>query len=230
MIDSGVLRVFIGYDSREPLAFHVAAHSLLTRASRPIAVIPLVQLALRSAGLYVRERGPTESTEFSLTRFLTPTLSGFEGLSIFMDCDVLVRCDIYEVLAIVRADRDRSVWVAKHAYTPKGRTKFLGAAQTVYERKNWSSFIVFDNARCRELTPHMVNHLTGLELHRFLWLPDDAIGALPLAWNHLVGEDNQERPPKVVHYTNGSPFLPGYEDCEFADLWRAERDHMLSAG
>src|SRR5438552_7255888 len=48
----------------------------------------------RSSDLYTRARGPTESTEFSLTRFLVPALAGFRGWSIFMDCDMLCRADL----------------------------------------------------------------------------------------------------------------------------------------
>lgn len=213
------LRVFIGYDSKEPVAFSVAAHSLLTRASKPVAIIPLVQSQLRASGLYTRERGATESTEFSLTRFLVPHLSGYEGISVFVDCDVLFQSDIYDVLLYVLANPDRHVHVCQHHYTPKDATKFLGQAQTSYPRKNWSSFMVFDSAKCRALTPEYVNAASGLELHRLHWVPDGLVGSLPLEWNYLVGEYPPNAAAHVLHWTNGGPWFPEYAETDHGDRW-----------
>jgi hypothetical protein len=227
------LRIFLGYDSRESVAWHVAAHSILARASCPVAIIPLVQSALREAGAYTRERGPTESTEFSLSRFLVPYLSQFYGTSIFMDCDVLLRADICELwgemwraeFEAAKALRDPpAVLCVQHDYTPTESVKFEGNVQTVYPRKNWSSVMVFKNDRCRALTPDYINTATGLQLHRFQWLEDAEIGALSPAWNHLVGDEPPNPTAKLVHFTNGIPIFAGYEHCEFADEWRAERD------
>jgi hypothetical protein len=222
------LRVFLGYDSREPTAWHVLAHSILRRASRPVSITPLALNQL-AGWLYTRERTSKESTEFSFTRFLVPYLSGFTGTSIFMDSDMLAFTDLWEVHT--RINWSAAVWVVKHDYTPQTDTKMWGAVQTAYPRKNWSSFVVFNNARCRALTPEYVNRASGLELHRFKWLHDAEIGALPKAWNYLVGETNQADPPHaIVHFTNGTPCLPGYETCEYAKEWFAERDHMLTNG
>jgi hypothetical protein len=215
------LRIFIGYDSREPVTYHVAAHSILTRASGPVGIIPLVQSQLRAAGLYTRARGPTEATEFSMTRFLVPYLSGYEGVSIFMDCDMLCRADIYDLP--VRSLDLPPVAVCEHNYTPRDAIKMDGQVQTTYPRKNWSSLIVFNNERCQALTPEYVNSASGLDLHRFNWLGDYApIGSLLLEWNWLVGEYEPNPNAKMLHYTNGGPWFRDYQNCDHADLWRAE--------
>ena len=230
------LRLFVGFDSKEPIAFHVFAHSLLRRASGPIAIVPLVQDSLRKAGTYTRERGPTESTEFSITRFLVPALCGFQGHAIFADCDMLARVDICTILdEIVGGPRECPPWavmVCKHYYVPRTATKFLGQQQTAYPRKNWSSLVIFNNERCRMLTPNYVNAATGLELHRFLWLKDEEIGSLPLAWNYLVDEDGQDPniAPKILHFTNGGPWFKAYVGCSYADEWRAELAAMVGDG
>ena len=224
---ASLLRVFIGWDSKEPVAFAVAVSSLLRHASRPVSVTAVCQPALRAAGLYTRERKPNESTEFSLTRFLVPYLSDFQGFSLFMDCDVLVQADIFEVLLHPLADPGKAVYVAQHDYLPKDAIKFDGHEQTRYPKKNWSSVMLFDNAQCTALTPPYVNHATGLELHRFTWLPgDEAIGALPLSWNHLVGEYEPNPGAQILHYTNGTPCFEGYQACDQADLWWKEHAAM----
>jgi hypothetical protein len=219
-----VLRIFIGYDPLEAVAFHTLSHSILRRASIPVSIAPVMQSQLRN--LYSRPRGPTESTEFSLTRFLVPALSEFRGWSVFMDCDMLMLDDIASLYRL-RDDR-YSVMVVKHDHVPTETVKFLGEPQSKYEKKNWSSVILFNNARCRALTPEYVNAASGLELHQFKWLGDDGlIGDLPDRWNHLVGYSAPRRDAALVHYTQGGPYFGKYRDCEYSKEWFAERDQML---
>jgi hypothetical protein len=219
-----VLSIYIGYDPRESAAFYTLAHSILRRSSLPIAVSPLVQGQLKH--LYRRPRGPTESTEFSMTRFLVPALSGYQGWSIFMDCDMLCRTDIAGLAAEIERQPDKAVLVCKHDYTPRTERKFLGQVQTRYTRKNWSSLMLFNNERCRALSPDYVNTASGLELHRFSWIDDAAIGELPLEWNWLVGEYDYNPGAKIVHFTIGGPYFSAYRDCDYAAEWFAERDSM----
>ncbi len=221
------LHVCIGYDAAEPEAFAVLAHSILQRVTQPIAIVPLERRSL--ARIYARPRGPTESTDFAFTRFLVPYLSGYQGYSIFLDCDMLCRVDLGDVFLHVLADPGKAVYVCQHDYTPSTTTKFLGQPQTVYPRKNWSSFMIFDNARCQALTPAYVQTAPGLALHRFQWTTDDQVGALPLDWNWLVGEYPTNPDAHILHYTLGGPWFPETVDCDHADLWRAERDALRAA-
>jgi hypothetical protein len=231
-----VLRIFVGFDSKEPEAYHVLSHSILTRASCQVAITPLVQSQLRSSGAYTRARGATESTEFSMTRFLIPYLCGYAGRAVFMDCDMLCLADVGELLDEIerqmdwnprsRPNANKAVLVCQHDYAVKEGTKFLGQIQTAYPRKNWSSLMVFNNARCRALTPEYVNSATGLELHRFQWTSDDRIGSLPLEWNWLVGDYPPNPAAKILHYTLGGPWFDATAACDHAELWTEERDRM----
>ena len=219
-IASDLFRIFVGYDPREAVAWHTLAHSIIRRASAPVSVAPLMQSQLH--GLYTRARGPTESTEFSLTRFLVPHLSGYRGWSLFIDCDMLCRTDIAPLLTEAARQPDKAVLVCQHDYTPKSARKFLDQVQTRYPRKNWSSLMLFNNARCRALTPDYVNRAPGLDLHRFAWLDDAQVGALPLEWNWLVGEYAYNPDAKIVHFTIGGPYFEAYRECDYADEWFAE--------
>ena len=221
------LRVFIGFDSREPAAYAVLAHSILARASRPVCLVPLVQSHLR--GIYARERQATESTEFSFTRFLVPHLSRYEGYSVFMDCDMLCQVDLWTLVRFTEADPDKAVWVCQHDYTPTTTTKMDGQVQTRYPRKNWSSLMLFHNAKCRTLTRKYVNEATGAQLHQFAWVSDAEIGALPLTWNWLSDEYPPNPHAEILHYTLGGPWMEGHEHCDHADVWLRERDAMLGA-
>jgi len=226
--DSEPLRVFIGYDSTVIVAYHVLAHSILRRASVPVSITPLALNQL--GGLMWRERNPLQSTDFSFSRFLTPYLAGYKGWALFMDNDMLVMSDIAKLFAL--RDERYAVQVVKHDYTPSSKSKFLNQPQTAYEKKNWSSVMLMNCAKCQALTPDYVNTASGLDLHRFNWLGDDAlIGEIPAEWNFLVGEYAPIPVEQIhnLHYTIGGPYFEDYRDCDYADVWNAERAHMLMA-
>jgi lipopolysaccharide biosynthesis glycosyltransferase len=215
-----MIKVFIGYDENETVAFHVLAHSIMRHSSQPVEIVPVVKSQMSS--FYKRERAVIESTDFSFTRFLTPYLCGFEGWAIFVDCDMLVTSDIAELWAL--RDDKYALMCVKHDYQPVGETKFLNQPQTKYEKKNWSSVMMFNNKKCTILTPEIVSTETGLYLHQFKWLEnDDLIGGIPNEWNYLVGEEKPVgKTPKLIHYTLGGPYFDTYKDCQYADIWRDE--------
>ena len=219
-----MINVFIGYDPREGVAFSVLAHSIQANASRPVSIAPLMLSQLKK--VLTRERHPLQSSDFSFSRFLVPHLSGYSGWSVFMDCDMLMRDDIANLWAL--RDERYAVMVVKHNHVPRETVKFLGEPQSKYEKKNWSSVMLFNNARCRALTPDYVNTASGLDLHQFKWLGnDDLIGALPDRWNHLVGYNAPRADAALVHYTLGGPYFAEYADCEYSAEWRQQRDAML---
>ena len=144
-----------------------------------------------------------------------------------MDSDVLVRCDIAELGKMCNlANAYKAVYVVKHNYDPKDSVKFLGEKQTKYEKKNWSSVMLFNNGRCRNLTTGYVNTAPGLDLHQFKWTSDGQVGELDKNWNHLVGEYPPNPEAKIVHFTRGGPWFRDYEDCEFSKEWFEEYESM----
>jgi lipopolysaccharide biosynthesis glycosyltransferase len=220
-----LIRVFIGHDEREDVAFSVLAHSIHRHASVPVSITPIMLSQL--GGLYSRDKHPLQSTAFTFSRFLTPCLSAYTGWSLFIDCDMLMRDDIAKLWAL--RDERYAVMAVKHEHVPRETEKFLGMPQSRYEKKNWSSVMLFNNARCTALTPQYVNTASGLELHQFKWLDsEDSIGALPSRWNHLVGYDQPRDDAALVHFTLGGPYFRDYAACEHADEWRCERERMLA--
>ena len=227
------ISVFIGYDPREAAAFAVARASIRRHSTIPVPIHGLVLDDLRARGLYTRpheQRGcqiwdvisdAPCATQFSNTRFLVPHLAG-SGWALFMDCDMLVRANIRELFDL--CDPDKAVMVVKHNHQPPEGVKMDGQAQTRYSRKNWSSVVAFqcDHPANKALTVEMVNTLPGRDLHRFCWLSDELIGELPVEWNWLAGHSDPAVDPKIVHHTEGSPCMAGYEDAPYADEWRAE--------
>lgn len=220
------IRVFLGYDDREAAAFHVASHSIHRHCSRPVSVTPVMLSQL--TGIFQRPRDPKQSTDFSFSRFLVPYLCDYQGWAIFADCDILMRDDIAKLWDM--CDDRFAVMVVKHDHNPTETVKFLGHEQTRYPKKNWSSLILFNNARCQALTPEYVNQATGLALHRFEWLGnDDLIGEVPAGWNHLVDYNSaaEGRAAESLHYTSGGPWFEHCRDCGFAAEWWGELHRAL---
>jgi lipopolysaccharide biosynthesis glycosyltransferase len=222
------LPVFLGYDRREDIAYHVCRHSLEQRSSIPLDFRPLVQDELRARGLYTRDVDPLASTDFTYTRFFVPYLAEYSGWALFCDCDFLWMSDIAGLLAM--ADDRYAVMCVHHDHRPSEKTKMDGCQQTLYPRKNWSSMVLFNcgHSANRALTPELANTESGKFLHRFGWLDDDLIGAIPETWNWLEGwnipPDNGV--PSAIHYTRGGPWFDDWKDVDYADLWlREESDY-----
>ena len=221
-----MIRVFIGFDTVETVSYHVLSHSIQARCSEPVSITPLMLTQL--SGLMTRERHNLQSTEFSFSRFLVPHLCDYQGWALFMDCDMLVLDDMADLWKL--RDDNFAVQEVKHDHVPKETTKFLGQPQSKYEKKNWSSVMLFNNGKCKALTPDFVNTATGLELHRYQWLDGDhLIGDIPHRWNHLVGYDETVPVGEVsnLHYTIGGPYFDDYKDTDYAAEWFAEKDAML---
>lgn len=211
-----MINVFIGFDNKEKIAYHVLSESIRRNSTKPIAITPLAINNLTDD--FVRERNSNQSTEFAFSRFIIPHLMNYRGWALFMDCDMLMKADIAELWRL--RDDKYAVQVCKHDYTPKEETKFLGQVQTKYEKKNWSSFMLMNCRRCTQLTPNYVNSASGLELHQFKWLEtENLIGNLPLEWNWLVGEYNYKEDVKNIHYTKGGPYFKDYETCDYSTDW-----------
>ena len=169
------------------------------------------------------------STEFAVSRFLTPTLAG-SGLALFLDCDILARHELSRLWRAAERDPTKAVWVVQHDYIPQNDVKMDGQAQTKYARKNWSSVMLFnvDHPSNKKLTVEMVNSVPGRDLHRFCWLDDSEIGRLDSEWNFLVGITQPYIDPCLVHFTNGGPWFEEYRDVPYADEWLEHRKAWLS--
>ena len=223
------MKVFVGWDSREDIAYQVCKHSILSK--QPDAeVIPLKQNELREQGLYWRDVDKLASTEFTFTRFLIPELAHYQGWALFMDCDMILTTDIKELFD--QADDRYAVMCVQHDYTPREGLKMDGKQQTVYPRKNWSSVMLVNCGHPSNAVLHkeLVNdaEISGAYLHRFSWLKDEEIGKLDHTWNYLVGVYNDIDVPKLIHYTEGGPWFENYRDCEFHQLWKNELQDMMN--
>ncbi len=227
--------IYIGFDPREADAFAVARESIRRRLNVPIPIHGIVLDELRKRGLYYR---PTQrpngklwdeiseasmSTEFAIARFLTPILAK-EGWALFVDGDVLARANVEELFRLAEAQVDKAVVCVKHRFDPPPGVKMDGQEQTRYARKNWSSVMLFNiqHPANKALTVELINSVPGRDLHRFCWLSESEIGEIGVEWNWLAAYSSPSVKPKIVHFTEGTPAMRGYEDQPYADEWRNE--------
>jgi len=209
------INLFVGFDPREAVAYHVFCNSIIQNTSVPVQITPLVLSQLKE----FNETHDDRSNDFVYSRFLTPYLSDFKGWAIFADGDMICQGDLKELIDM--ADPSKAVMVVKHDYQTKATQKYLGNINENYPRKNWSSVILWncDHPKHKILTPDFVSKQTGKFLHRFSWLDDQDIGELPLEWNWLASEYRVNREAKLIHFTLGTPCFKDYKNSDMADIW-----------
>jgi len=214
-----MIPIFIGYDPREAIAFHTCVNSIIRHVSQPVQIIPL---ALNLLNEY-DESHTDGSNHFIYSRFLVPHLMKYNGWAIFMDGDMIVRDDIAKLWNM--QDPTKDVMVVKHDYKTRMETKYLGARNENYPRKNWSSVILWNcsNFPNKKLTPKYVQESSGAHLHRFQWIKDERIGELPIEWNWLPDEFGENKNAKLLHYTLGTPSFHEFADTPQGSEWHRER-------
>lgn len=225
-----IIRVFIGHDSKTPDHTRICRESILDNTNAPVLIETLNMQALRRAALYRRWHYLSEegklvdgidgrpfSSEFAFTRFLIPALMQWRGWAIFCDSDFMFKSDIKDLWD----DRDAcfAIQVAQQDYKSKASVKKGGFQQSDYPRKNWSSLMMWNlyHPAHLTLTQHVVNTFPGDWLHRLNWLDDKDVGKVDPTWNWIEGTTDGE--PKAVHFTMGTPDIPGYRNAKHSSEW-----------
>lgn len=210
-----MIRLTVGFDQRESVAYHTFVQSIVDCTSQPVSITPLVLSALPG----YQETHKDGSNTFIYSRFLTPWLMNFDGWAIFADGDMICRADLEELWSL--RDERYAVMVVKHDYQTKATRKYLGNKNENYPRKNWSSLVLWNcgHKKNRMLVPCFVMQQSGSFLHRFTWLEDSEIGELPKEWNWLAIEYPENPQAKLLHYILGTPCFLEYSKTEMAEHW-----------
>ena len=178
------LRCYVGWDQRDITAYGVCEQSLLGNSSVPLEIIPLKEWELRQQGIFWRpyrvdekgqmwddRDGRPFSTNFSFTRFCIPMIEDYrDEWVVFCDADMLWMADVAELFDLI--EDDKAVMCVQHDHKPPENTKMDGVIQTHYLRKNWSSVMLLNPAKCQGLTRYAVNNSTGAWLHAMCWAKD----------------------------------------------------------
>lgn len=189
------LRVFIGMDDRQPVAYHVAQASIIRNSSVPVSITPLVlsQLPIKRRGL----------TSFTFSRYLVPYLCNYDGPALFVDADILCMGDIAEL----PWETEAAVSVVKHTTVTKG-------GQTVNVQFERPSVMLFNCEQCPPLSLDLIENGTPQKMDTWA----HSIGELPREWNYLVGYDTGGG-AKLAHFTQGIPIFEETCNDEYAAEW-----------
>ena len=222
MSENKKVKIYIGFDQRESIAYHAFVQSLIDHASIPLDITPLAVKTLKG----YEEKHKDKSNDFVYSRFLTPFLNDFKGWAIFVDGDMICQTDIKELLDL--RDGSKALQVVKHDYKTKANQKYLGNINQDYPRKNWSSVILWncEHPKHKLLTPDFIANESGKYLHRFSWLEDNEIGELPKEWNWLATEYPNNEQANIIHYTLGTPCFKDYRDTAMSDIWLKKYDRL----
>jgi len=220
---NNIIKIVVGFDQRESVAYHTFCQSIIEYASIPVSFTPLAINTLKG----YEETHADKSNDFIYSRFLTPYLNQYQGWAIFADGDMLCQADIKELWDL--RDEAKALLVVKHEYETKAHQKYLGNINENYPRKNWSSVILWNckHPKQKILTPKFIASQTGKYLHRFSWLDDNDIGELPKEWNWLAIEYPENRQAKLIHYTLGTPCFKDYQNTDMSDLWHNTQKRVI---
>ena len=128
----------------------------------------------------------------------------FQGESLFLDADMVVLDDIWNLIEIARQNKEPVSVV-------KGKEVF-----------EWPSLMYFNNPKCWRLLPSFIESQSPQK-----WVFEHA-GELPKDYNHIVPYDGINPNAKIVHYTQGIPCFPETKDCEYGEIWRKEAQECMS--
>jgi lipopolysaccharide biosynthesis glycosyltransferase len=213
-----MIKIVIGYDTKETVAYHVCSNSIVRQATQPVSIMPLALTLLDD----YTETHTDASNEFVYSRFLVPHLMNYNDWAVFIDGDMILQDDITNLWNL--RDDSKAVMVVKHDYKTKMPIKYFGAKNEDYPRKNWSSVILWNcnHPAHKILSPEFIQQSTGQYLHRFSWLNDADIGELPIEWNWLADEYGVNNNAKLIHYTLGTPCFEEFTNTPMSQHWHTE--------
>ena len=211
------MKIYIGHDSQFTQATRVCRKSIEDHSKQGEHEIKyLDKKSLTRVGVYGRDNYPGESTEFSFTRFYVPLLSHYKGTSLFCDNDFVFKCNPTELEKYLK---NKSVAVVKHKLDNISNTKMDGVENKSYPKKCWSSLMLFNNSKLKNLTKEYLDDATPADLHQFAWVNEKDISEIPRSYNHLVGYYKKHNKIKAIHYTLGGPWFEKYKNGELSEEW-----------
>lgn len=217
------MRVYLGTDESQLVAAHVLAHSIRKHASRPVEVVPMLNLPT-PVPKDPKNRG---GTNFSFARFHIPKLAGFRGRALYLDSDMQVFADLAELWQIPFGQH--KVLCTYHAQPPLwlGKEKIKSGRHT--------AVMLLD---CSRLDWDVEKIIAGLDEERYTYSqlmsdmcilrPEEIGDTLPPEWNSL--ETYEPGKTKLLHYTV-VPTQPWKNDQNpLGHIWEACYEEAVAAG
>lgn len=191
------IRVFVGTDRTQSLAFSVLKHSILANTKSRVEITPMLDLSIPVP----KHPQNWQRTGFSFSRFCIPKLCNYTGKAIYLDADMLVFSDIKSLWD--RPFLNKKIIIQEIVKHESISTKKEGAPTT---RKKQSSVMLLN---CSELDwdiNHIVGQLDNGDYHYddllfelCILAEQDILYGIPFEWNSLEYWDNTTH---LLHYTD----------------------------
>ena len=215
--------VFVGADRTQLLAAKVLEYSIHKHATRPVRVVPMIDLPVPVP----KDEKNRQRTGFSFSRFAIPKLAKYKQRALYVDSDMLVFSDLSELWNI-----------------DFGKQKILCTFQTLPEAwkdNTWAhagrqySVMLLD---CPRL-PWDVNEIVaGLDEGKYTYsdllfnmclvAPDEIEDRIPPRWNCL--EHFEEGASSLIHYTVVPTQPWRYEENPYGYLWINAFEEAVKSG
>lgn len=176
-----MIRVYIGTEDAQWLPTEVLKHSILTRSQSAFEFVELKNIPLK---LQIKMY-----TGFSFYRFSIPKACNFEGRAIYLDADIVVLCDLKELIELNMGSHGVLARPQKHL-----KSYFTSVMLMDCERlKNWKvdEWVTLINSGIFPYNATMNGSPSGLGHKDY--------GPLAEVWNGL---DEWSSATKILHYTH----------------------------
>ena len=210
-----MIRIFIGSQCEQWLAAKVLEYSIINRTASEVEMVQMWE-----SNIHVPDRWQKQgATGFTFQRFLSPELCGFEGRSIYLDSDMLLRTDIAELWNL-------DMGKAKVLATPGWQT----AAMLIDNTVGWKIDDLCRQLDDKELTYQRAVNLKFKYVNRTLdplWNCKDS-NKKSSSQETLAKMDRPDA--KLLHFTNmwSQPFLTSRHPC--GAIWENELQDAVEDG
>ena len=215
---SETIRVFIGCDPSQLLASRVLQHSIERNTCKKVEFRNIDNTIMPK----YNNTADAPATSFSFARFGIPSLTAYQGRAIYLDADMLVFKDIYDLWSM-----------------PMGDAKLLLQAEPSVDELKLQSKPTVQNAvllmDCGRLewNPERIIADLGIKYDRsqlmsFGFMNEkDLLSAVPTKWNALDWYDENTC---LLHYTRVETQPWVYPKHQYGAPWMAELQLMLANG
>jgi len=215
---SEAIQVYVGTDRSQALAVEVLAYSIRRHTNRTVEIHSMLDLEI-PAPQDIRQG---QRTGFSFARWAVPELAGYRGRAIYVDADMLVFRDIFELWSV---PMDGAKIATLEPQRETGRN--------VRHKVNETSVMVLDCARCDWTLQELVDGLDGQYSYEQMmtdlcFLDDcDIARTIPADWNRL---EYYTPTAGLLHYTI-MPTQPWVSPRNpLGHLWIKEVRRMIGEG
>lgn len=219
-LNNDVIKIFVGADRSQLLAFKVLEHSIKRNTSQQVKCRAIDNSMMPEC----KSKTNLPYTNFSFARFGIPSFAGYQGKAIYLDADMLVLADIADLWSLDFAG-------AKILTLEQPREDLQ---QKQSKKRKQTAVMMLDCEALKDWVPEEIIGNLGKKYDRTKLMSLDIFPQrkikeiIPTVWNCM--DWYEEGVSKLVHYTKieTQPWVYPKHPC--GNLWLNELRLMLKDG